>query len=74
VRHELGVDLGLIHDTMVMSQVFYTGTNSARARQFSHSLRAVVDRELKKEISKDEQGSDWAALALTRDHSGSHKG
>src|SRR5215208_3419324 len=53
-----GVKLGL-HDTMVMSQALYTGTNAARAKQFSHSLQAVVKRELKRDLDKTEQMSDW---------------
>jgi DNA polymerase I-like protein with 3'-5' exonuclease and polymerase domains len=58
VKRHYGIDLDL-DDTMVMSQVLYTGTNAARAKQFSHSLQAVVKRELKRELDKTEQGSDW---------------
>jgi len=54
-------------DTMIASQVFYTGTNAARSKQFSHSLQAAVKRELHRELSKEEQDSDWSALALTRE-------
>jgi ribonuclease D len=61
ISRHFGIDLTNLHDTMIMSQVFYTGTNAARAKQFSHSLQACVKRELKREISKDEQGSDWGA-------------
>jgi DNA polymerase I len=53
-------------DTMIASQVFYTGTNAAKGK-LSHSLSAVVKRELKRELAKDEQTSDWGALALTRE-------
>jgi ribonuclease D len=60
-----GIDLTNLHDMMIMSAVLYTGTNSARASRFSHSLQAAVKRELKREMSKDEQGSDWAAEELT---------
>src|SRR5215203_5292542 len=58
VKRHYGIDLDL-DDTMVMSQVLYTGTNAARAKQFSHSLQAMVKRELKRELDKSEQGSDW---------------
>jgi DNA polymerase I-like protein with 3'-5' exonuclease and polymerase domains len=50
---------------MVMSQVLYTGTNAARAKQFSHSLQAVVKRELKRDLDKSEQDGDWADEDLT---------
>lgn len=63
IGHGLGVDLPSLDDMMVMSRVLYTGTNAARAKQFSHSLQAVVKREL----AKDEQESDWGAVALTRE-------
>ena len=43
----LGIDIGVIHDTMIMSQVLYTGTKAAMRRNFSHSLASVVQRELK---------------------------
>ena len=59
IKHHYGIDLTNLHDTMIMSQVFYTGTNAARAKQFSHSLQACVKRELHREMSKDEQASDW---------------
>jgi ribonuclease D len=56
-----------LHDTMIMSQVYYTGTRAALGRGFSHSLANVVKRELKRELAKDEQVSDWGAAALTRE-------
>src|SRR5215204_3969247 len=56
IARHYGIDLD---DTMVMSQVLYTGTDAARAKQFSHSLQAVAKRELKRELDKSEQGSDW---------------
>jgi DNA polymerase I len=59
VAHHYGLDLETLDDTMVMSQVLYTGTDAARAKQFSHSLQAVAKRELKREIDKSEQSSDW---------------
>jgi ribonuclease D len=65
IKHHYGVELTNLHDTMVMSQVFYMGTNAARASRFSHSLQAVVKRELKREMSKDERDSEWGAAVLT---------
>src|SRR5215203_6885588 len=59
IARHYGIDVGTLDDTMVMSQVLYTGTNAARAKQFSHSLQAMVKRELKRELDKSEQGSDW---------------
>jgi DNA polymerase-1 len=52
---------------MVMSQVLYTGTRAALSKSFSHSLAAVVKRELKRELNKEEQQSDWNAAGLTRE-------
>src|SRR3954467_13012654 len=52
---------------MVMSQVLYTGTRAAMSKNFSHSLASVVKRELKRELSKEEQTSDWGATGLTRE-------
>src|SRR5215208_3830797 len=63
----LALDRADLHDTMIMSQVYYTGTRAALKNSFSHSLAAVVQRELKRELSKDEQVSDWGAAALTRE-------
>src|SRR5215217_3781287 len=63
----LAVDRPDLHDTMIMSQVYYTGTRAAISKSFSHSLAAVVKRELKRELSKDEQVSDWGSAALTRE-------
>jgi len=63
----LAVDRPDLHDTMIMSQVYYTGTRAAIGKSFSHSLAAVVKRELHRELSKEEQDSDWSALALTRE-------
>src|SRR5215217_7660079 len=59
IARHYGIDVGTLDDTMVMSQVLYTGTNAARAKQFSHSLQAVVKRELKRDLDKTEQMSDW---------------
>jgi DNA polymerase I len=53
LKAALGIDIGVIHDTMIMSQVLlmsqvlYTGTKAAMRRNFSHSLASVVQRELK---------------------------
>jgi len=66
----LHAKLGLaptLDDTMIMSQVYYTGTKAAKRSNFGHSLAAVVKRELKRELAKDEQVSDWGAAALTRE-------
>ena len=63
----LDLDRPDLHDTMVMSQVFYTGTRAALNSNFSHSLQAVVKRELKLEIDKEHQKSNWGAMALTRE-------
>src|SRR5215207_8527230 len=59
IARHYGIDLEALHDTMVMSQVYHTGTNAAKAKQFSHSLQAVVKRDLKRELDKSEQGSEW---------------
>jgi len=59
-----GYDVKL-EDTMIASQVFYTGTNAARGK-LSHSLASCVSRELKRELPKDMQESDWAQRPLTR--------
>jgi DNA polymerase I len=56
-----------LDDTMIMSQVYHTGTKAAKRSNFGHSLAAVVKRELKRELSKDEQQSDWGSAALTRE-------
>jgi DNA polymerase I len=63
----LELDRPDLHDTMVMSQVLYTGTRAAMSKSFSHSLASVVKRELKRELSKEEQTSDWGATGLTRE-------
>jgi ribonuclease D len=67
LRESLGIDRADLDDTMVMSQVVYTGTRAVLNRSFGHSLQAVLKRELKVEIEKDEQTSDWGAAALTRE-------
>jgi DNA polymerase I len=55
-----------LDDTMIMSQVLYTGTKAAQRSSFSHSLLNVAKRELKLDLPKDEQASDWGAADLTR--------
>ena len=67
IAAKLGLDLPTLHDTMVMSQVLYTGTNAAKSRNLSHKLEAVASREIKAELDKDEQESDWNAEELTRE-------
>ena len=59
------MDIGVIHDTMIMSQVLYTGTRAAMNRKFSHSLASCVNRELRLDMDKGQQTSDWSALVLT---------
>jgi len=61
-----GYDVQL-EDTMIASQVFYTGTNAANNRNLSHKLSAVVARELKRELPKDEQKSDWRVRPLSQE-------
>jgi ribonuclease D len=65
LKAKLGLDIGVIHDTMIMSQVLYGGTKAALRSNFSHTLKSVVNRELKIEMDKEEQQSDWDALVLT---------
>jgi ribonuclease D len=67
LKAALDLDREDLHDTMIMAQVYYTGTRAALSKGFSHSLAAVVKRELKRELAKDEQQSDWSATALTRE-------
>src|SRR5215212_5691653 len=67
LKAKLGIDIGVIHDTMIMSQVLYTGTKAALRSNFSHSLASCVNRELRIEMDKGEQTSDWGALVLTKE-------
>jgi len=67
IAHHYGIELPPLHDTLVMSQVLYTGTNAARSKQFSHSLQAVVGHEIKRELDKTEQDGQWDAEVLTRE-------
>jgi DNA polymerase I len=66
LRAGLGVDRADLHDTMIMSQVLYTGTRAALNSGFSHSLTAVAKREIRTELPKEEQRSDWSG-ELTRE-------
>ena len=55
-----------LHDTMIMSQVYYTGTRAAISKGFSHSLQAVMKRELKREpqrTSRYRTGERWPSRA-----------
>jgi DNA polymerase-1 len=53
------VDLpGLMHDTMVMSQVLHGGTENFK--RIKHGLADVVARELGEHLDKTQQESDWA--------------
>jgi ribonuclease D len=67
LKAALDLDRPDLHDTMIMSQVYYTGTRASLSGSFSHSLEAVVRRELKREIDKTQQKSDWGAVALSRE-------
>jgi DNA polymerase-1 len=60
------IDIGVIHDTMVMSRVLYGGTDSSRSPRFSHRLEAVTKRELGRTLDKAEQEADWNGT-LTRE-------
>jgi DNA polymerase I-like protein with 3'-5' exonuclease and polymerase domains len=59
IKHRYEHDLGVIHDTMVMSNVLYGGTDASRSPRFSHSLEAVAKRELGVELDKTEQTAAW---------------
>jgi DNA polymerase I-like protein with 3'-5' exonuclease and polymerase domains len=65
IARHYGIALANLEDTMIMSQVLYKGTNASRGKQFSHSLQAAVKRELHREVSKEEQTSDWSAQELS---------
>jgi DNA polymerase-1 len=45
---------GVLHDTMLLSQVLYAGTNDR------HNLAACCERELGRVVDKTEQKSDWS--------------
>lgn len=65
IRKHLGIELTNLHDTMIMSRVLYKGTKADQGKQLVHSLQAVVKRELKQEMSKEEQDSEWGAAVLS---------
>jgi DNA polymerase I-like protein with 3'-5' exonuclease and polymerase domains/intein/homing endonuclease len=53
-RHQLGVELGGVFDTLLASQLVSAGETEDR-----HSLAAVAERYLDETIDKAEQLSDW---------------
>jgi DNA polymerase-1 len=67
LNHALGIDRPDLHDTYIMSQVLAGGTRSTLNKGSGHSLQAVVKRVLKEDIDKEQQTSDWGALALTKE-------
>jgi ribonuclease D len=67
LNHALGIDRPDLHDTMIMSQVLAGGTRASLNKSSGHSLQAVVKRVLKEDIDKEQQTSDWGALALTKE-------
>jgi DNA polymerase I-like protein with 3'-5' exonuclease and polymerase domains len=54
-KHQLGVELGGIFDTMLASQLVSAGESEDR-----HSLAAVAARYLDETVDKSEQLSDWS--------------
>jgi DNA polymerase-1 len=50
----MGFEPGLVRDTMLMSQLLYTG------RRMAHKLADCVQRELGRDLAKDLQKSDWS--------------
>ncbi|MCA1818182.1 MAG: hypothetical protein LC746_17705, partial [Acidobacteria bacterium] len=55
VRHQLGVELGGVFDTMLASQLVSAGETEDR-----HGLATVVERYLNEEMDKAQQLSDWS--------------
>src|SRR5437763_553151 len=55
VKHQLGVELGGLFDTLLASQLVSAGESEDR-----HSLRVVAERYLNETIDKAEQLSDWS--------------
>src|SRR5262249_10852781 len=51
---QMGFTPGIVHCTMLLSQVVYAG------QSLSHKLAECVKRELGKDIDKTEQKSDWS--------------
>ncbi|HEX8422093.1 MAG TPA: DNA polymerase [Pyrinomonadaceae bacterium] len=54
-KHQLGVELGGIFDTLLASQIVSAGESEDR-----HSLAAVAARYLDETVDKSEQLSDWS--------------
>ena len=54
VKHQLGVELGGLFDTLLASQIVSAGETEDR-----HGLRVVVERYLGEAVDKTEQLSDW---------------
>lgn len=55
MRHQLGVELGGVFDTMLASQLVSAGETEDR-----HSLAVVAERYLHEEMDKSQQLSDWS--------------
>lgn len=56
----LGFRPGQVRDNMLMSQVRYAGRKTDEGKRLSHSLEAVVQRELGITLPKSLQTSDWS--------------
>jgi DNA polymerase I len=64
IAHHLGIEFSEpMHDTMIMSQVLYGGTDGHE--QMRHRLQDVALRELDLQLDKEEQTSDWTQPALS---------
>jgi ribonuclease D len=57
----LGFEPGRVADTMILSQLLYAGSKvePLKRGQTSHSLDSVAQRELRLELDKTHQSSDW---------------
>ncbi|HYY43375.1 MAG TPA: hypothetical protein VE775_11630, partial [Pyrinomonadaceae bacterium] len=55
VKHQLGVELGGLFDTLLASQLVSAGETEDR-----HGLQVVVERYLNETVDKAEQLSDWS--------------
>ncbi len=53
-RHHLGVDIGMVFDTLLASQLLSAGLDER------HNLDAVMTRYLGESVDKTERGSDWS--------------
>jgi DNA polymerase I-like protein with 3'-5' exonuclease and polymerase domains len=56
----LGFVPGRVHDTLLMSQVLYTGARTRGVAPLKHGLKDCCQRELGLELAKDLQESNWA--------------